>query len=137
MTRRDFQRLTRKRIREGRILLKENAPDGAYYLLGLAVESALKACIAKKTKRFEFPDKSVVNQSYSHDLSQLLAVSGLGPALDKLSQTNQKFAANWAVVKDWTIESRYQEQDQRKASDLYEAITDRKDGVLNCIKQNW
>jgi hypothetical protein len=137
LTRRDFQKLARKRIREGRILLKANAPDGAYYLLGLAIEAALKACIARKTKRFEFPDKSAVNQSYSHDLSQLLAVSGLRPMVDNLSQTNQKFAANWAVVKDWNIESRYQDQDAKKASDLYKAITDRKDGVLNCIKQNW
>lgn len=117
--------------------MKANAPDGAYYLLGLAVESALKACIARKTKRFEFPDKSVVNQSYSHDLSQLLAVSGLRPIVDSLSQSNQKFAANWAVVKDWTIDSRYQEHDPKRASDLCDAITDPTDGVLNCIKQNW
>ncbi|HEV2489120.1 MAG TPA: hypothetical protein VGT03_04875 [Candidatus Acidoferrales bacterium] len=137
MTRRDFQKLARTRIKEGRILLRANAPGGAYYLLGLAVESALKACIAKKTRRFEFPEKSVVNQSYSHDLNKLLAVAGLEASIDDLSVTNQDIATNWAVVKDWTIESRYQNHDAKKASDLCKAITDRTNGVLKCIQQYW
>jgi len=38
-------------------LLRLGLFDGAYYLAGYAVECALKACIAKGTQRFEFPDK--------------------------------------------------------------------------------
>jgi len=36
--------------------------DGAYYLAGYAVECAIKACIAKGTRRYEFPDKRKVLQ---------------------------------------------------------------------------
>jgi hypothetical protein len=46
--------------------------DGAYYLAGYAVECALKACIAKETKRYEFPDKKRVDSSYSHNLDLLV-----------------------------------------------------------------
>lgn len=33
--------------------------DGAYYLSGYAVEWALKACIAKNVKRYDFPDRKM------------------------------------------------------------------------------
>jgi len=117
--------------------MKAKSPDGAYYLLGLAVEAALKACIAKKTKRFEFPDKSLATQCYTHDLTVLMKLAGLGPVVDKLCQSNSLFEINWAVVKDWRIESRYENNDAQRASDLYKAITDPKDGVMWCIEQNW
>jgi HEPN domain-containing protein len=50
MTRRDFQALSATRLREARALLKTGNPEGAYYLAGYAIECALKACVAKKTR---------------------------------------------------------------------------------------
>ena len=55
MDRRDLQALSRIRINEAKGLLSLGLHDGAYYLAGYAVECALKACIAKETKRHEFP----------------------------------------------------------------------------------
>jgi len=52
--------------------MKHRLTDGAYYLAGYAVECALKACIAKKTQRHEFPDKRRVDASHTHNLIQLL-----------------------------------------------------------------
>jgi HEPN domain-containing protein len=49
MTRKDLQKLAAIRLKEAKLLLAANAPDGAYYLAGYAVECALKACIAKAT----------------------------------------------------------------------------------------
>ena len=46
-TRADFQAIAETRMREARILLAANEPDGAYYLGGYAVECGLKACIIK------------------------------------------------------------------------------------------
>ena len=43
----DFQALAERRLREARVLLAANEPDGAYYLGGYAVECALKTCIIK------------------------------------------------------------------------------------------
>jgi HEPN domain-containing protein len=45
------------RLKEANVLLRLGLSDGAYYLAGYAVECALKACIAKGTRRYEFPDK--------------------------------------------------------------------------------
>ena len=77
MNRLDFQRLSKIRLREAKALLDRRGYDGAYYLGGYAVECALKACIARKTKRYEFPDKKVMERIYSHKLTELLEVAGL------------------------------------------------------------
>jgi HEPN domain-containing protein len=58
MDRKDLRALSRVRLSEARALFKAGLPDGAYYLAGYAVECALKACIAKETQRYEFPEKS-------------------------------------------------------------------------------
>ena len=57
MLRKDFRELAMIRLREARVLLRAKCYDGAYYLAVYAVECALKACIARHTKRFEFPDR--------------------------------------------------------------------------------
>jgi hypothetical protein len=45
---------------------------GRINLAGYAVECGLKACIAGKTQRHEFPDKKIVNASYTHNLRELV-----------------------------------------------------------------
>jgi hypothetical protein len=56
-------------MKEARLLLKANCPEGAYYLAGYADECALKACIAKRTERFELPDLKAAQESWGHDLN--------------------------------------------------------------------
>jgi HEPN domain-containing protein len=79
VTRKELQKLAGLRLREAEVLLENGCPDGAYYLAGYAVECALKACIARKTVRHEFPDLSRARES-SHDLAELLRVAGLTDA---------------------------------------------------------
>jgi HEPN domain-containing protein len=55
--RKGLQELSNVRLKEAKALLKVGMADGAYYLAGYAVECALKACIAKETRRYDFPDK--------------------------------------------------------------------------------
>lgn len=57
MNRYDLQKLAVLRVKEGKVLLDNKCYEGAYYLLGYAIECALKACIAKQTKKFDFPEK--------------------------------------------------------------------------------
>lgn len=66
------------RLKEANALLAAGFPDGAYYLAGYAVECALKACIAKATQRYDFPDKDSANASYTHNLEKLITVAKLG-----------------------------------------------------------
>lgn len=54
MNRKDFQVLSKVRLREAKVLLGVGLYDGAYYLAGYAVECGLKACIAKRTLRHDF-----------------------------------------------------------------------------------
>jgi hypothetical protein len=46
------------------------------------VECALKACIAKLMKSEEFPDKKFAEKCWTHSLTQLLDLAGLGTDFD-------------------------------------------------------
>lgn len=138
MNRDDLQRIARLRVKEARVLLENGYFSGAYYLLGYAVECALKACIAKQIKRYDFPDRKLINDSYSHELEKLLGVSGLKEKLQKEIRNNPNLEVNWAIVKDWSVESRYSTDiSETTARDFYSAVTTRKNGVLSWLKKWW
>lgn len=131
-----MQDLAKLRLREARALLRVNHSDGAYYLAGYVVECALKACIAKKTARYDFAEKDTVQASYTHDLAKLLIPAGLH--LDHQAAMRQpEFALNWKIVTEWKPESRYTNHSRQKAENLLAAITDRKAGVLRWIRPHW
>ncbi len=127
----------RIRLVEADALLRGGHFSGAYYLSGYAVECGLKACIARATQRYSFPDRNIVNRSYTHNLAELVKVAELESDLLRLQQTNRQFALNWAVVKDWSEESRYRVLRQQQAIDLYTAIVQRRHGVMTWIRQHW
>ena len=136
MTRREFQRLARLRLRDARTLLGGGNSEGAYYLTGLAVECALKSAIARKTRRHDFPPKpKVVYGIYDHDLNKLLVAAGLDSALDTAAAANPVLRANWALAKDWTIESRYLTSGLNGV-ELYRAVAGR-NGVIGWLRQHW
>ena len=138
MNRDDLQRIARLRVKEAKVLLENGYFSGAYYLLGYAVECALKACIAKQIKRYDFPDRKLINDSYSHELEKLLNVSGLKAELQKEIRNNPNLEVNWAIVKDWSVESRYSTDiSETTARDFYSAVTTRKNGVLSWLKKWW
>lgn len=136
MNRNDLKKIAKIRIKEAKILLNNGNYDGAYYLSGYVIECGLKACIAKKTKKYDFPDKQTVNKSHTHDLTKLVKTAGLELQLD-IAMRDPNFASNWAVVKDWLVHSRYEKHSPQKAKDLYSAITNTRNGVLKWIKHYW
>jgi hypothetical protein len=138
MTRSDLQKLARVRRREARLLLREEEYAGAYYLIGYAVECALKACIARKVRRYEFPDKRLANRSWVHGLEELIKTAGLEPELNKLIKAGGDFPLNWALVKDWKVEDRYSlDITPKDAKELYAAVTARKHGVMKWLRTKW
>lgn len=137
MNRNDFRELALIRLKEAGVLLKNGNYEGAYYLCGYVVECGLKACIAKKTRRYDFPDKKTVDESYTHDLTKLVKIAGLGLDLDKEMKSNPDFAVNWGIVKDWSEASRYEKDTEKEAQALYSAVANRKQGVLQWIKRHW
>lgn len=138
MNRSDLQKLSRLRVREAKVLLENKCYDGAYYLLGYAVECALKACIARQTKAFDFPDRKMINDIYTHDLEKLLNASGLKADHQNECRANPNFQLNWTIVKDWSEQSRYTDQiSKQKAKDFRSAIVSRKNGVLPWLQKRW
>lgn len=138
MNRKDLQTLSFMRVREGKALLDSGHYAGAYYLVGYSVECAVKACIAKQTKRFDFPDKALANDAFTHDLTKLLKAAGLWQKLDADMKKSPLLATNWAIVKDWSETARYEPvRSEPSARDFYSACTARKTGILSWLKKYW
>ena len=136
VTRREFQRLADLRAEEARILVRSRKQQGAYYLAGYAVECALKACIAKQTKRHEFPPKyDYVRNLYTHDLNKLLRHAALDKQLENDMKASVALANNWNVVKIWEEKTRYVVSGL-KGTDMYTALMG-PDGVLTWLKKYW
>jgi hypothetical protein len=137
VNRADFQQLADVRIDEAKVLLDQGKYDGAYYLAGYAVECALKACIAKLIKEYDFPDKDFVKDSYTHVVATLLTKAGIDGQLNTDMKADPNLGVNWNVVKDWKEDSRYKRKSEREARELYNAITDTTNGILPWIKSRW
>jgi len=155
-SRSDFQWLAKTRLQEAKALLDQGLFDGAYYLAGYAVECALKAIIVKRIRRSELPDKTLINDLYTHNLTKLLGLADLQVEY-KQAAANQRFADNWDVVKNWSEEARYRTLGRLRVTDtqplsplrakspaaeeraraLYNAISDPRDGVLRWLKRFW
>ncbi|HKP51275.1 MAG TPA: HEPN domain-containing protein [Chloroflexia bacterium] len=138
MNRTDLRQLAELRIQEAELLLNNSFFAGAYYMAGYAIECALKACIAKQTKRYDFPDKKLVKDVFTHNLQTLIKLAELEDPLIAKAKVSTDFADYWKVVKDWSEESRYRTLvAEQTARDLYRAITDRRNGVLSWLKKYW
>ena len=96
MDRRKLRKLSETRLQDAKVLISCRRFSAAYYVTGYSVECALKACIAKQTRRFEFPDKKRITDSYTHNLVKLVELAGLKPALELKTKADAAFATNWA-----------------------------------------
>jgi hypothetical protein len=135
-TRHEFQQLARMRLKDARTLIQNGNIEAAYYLTGLAVECALKACIAKGTKRHDFPpNQNAIKEIYTHDLVTLVRAARLQSPLDAERRKNAGFSSKWDVVKDWNINSRYA-TGGLNAKALLKAVAG-KNGVMQWLRQHW
>jgi len=94
MNRNLCKKISRQRVYEARSLLDDGHWPGAYYLIGYSVECALKACVSKQVKRYDFPDKKLANEAFTHDLEKLVRVAGLAPTFDKDRKSNSSHNIN-------------------------------------------
>ena len=131
-SRSDFERLMDLRMKEAKLLLEQKDWDGAYYLVGYAVEFALKIrIISQLMKSDSFPGKKLAENFYKHELTLLRTLAGLDDEMDK----DVAISPQWDIVKDWSEQSRYEVgKADKDATDLYDAI---EKGVLPWIKARW
>lgn len=134
----DLAELAEVRIQEARILLDAASYPGSYYLAGYAIECALKACIAKETKEHDFPDKDIVNKSWTHKLVDLLKLAQLEGKLLKDMKSNKDLETFWAIIVNWEEKKRYElSLTREEASSLCDAVSDPTNGVLQWLKTWW
>jgi hypothetical protein len=88
-------------------------------------------------KSEEFPDRAFAEKCWTHNLPQLLGLAGLKATLDAAMRADTDLAGNWDSVKEWNESSRYARTSKANAENLYEAITDKKHGVLLWLRQHW
>ncbi len=138
MNRDVLQGISRQRKKEAAALLRAGFFPGAYYLAGYAVECGLKACIAKQTRRHDFPDKRLAGEAWTHDLQKLAKLAGVWTDLETDMKASSALQVNWAIVKDWSEAVRYDMTiTAAQAKDLYSACTARRTGILPWIRDRW
>ena len=138
MNKSDLQILAEARVIDATALLQSQRWPAADYLLGYAVECALKACIARQFRQDEVPEKTIVNSFYTHNLEQLLNLSGLKAALETKARADPAFQVNWNTARDWKEDARYDHTiSEVKARALLVAVTDPTSGVLPWLKTQW
>ncbi|MBE2257034.1 MAG: HEPN domain-containing protein [Ignavibacteria bacterium] len=137
MNREILQKLSELRLKEGKVLYENGFYSGSYYLAGFSIELALKSCIAKTVKKYDFPDKRKYIDSYTHKYDVLLKIANLEFLLNE-KKKDPLFRENWDLVNTWEIDSRYTiDIKQDKTKDFIEAIENKKFGILKWIKIHW
>ena len=137
MNRAELQELALERAREAETLLNAGHWSGAYYLIGYAAECGLKACIAKLTNQYDFPDKDLALKSYTHDIEGLLVVAELKTQRNADGISNPARRDSWITLKDWNEQARYKRWTEAQARKLFTAVTDTTNGVLPWIMVRW
>jgi HEPN domain-containing protein len=138
VTRAELQWLAGERLREARGLLNLRCWSGAYHVAGYVVECGLKACIIKYLMTTDrFPERKFSEQCWTHDLERLVVLASLKAQRDADATADRILNANWVIIRDWDETSRYTRKTKKQAVGLYNAIAERKHGVLAWIKSHW
>jgi hypothetical protein len=131
-----FEKLAELRLNDALFLFQNGRASSAYYLAGYAIELAFKVVIAKGFHSGVIPDKSHVNAIYTHNLVELLNVSGLRPEFDEAVKSDPRLSVCWGIVCNWSEISRYDIHDAVTAGTLIAAIND-PNGVFQWLKKHW
>lgn len=85
MNRAELQRMSNDRIDDATVLLNNGRWSAAYYLLGYAVETGLKACILKFVEESGviFRDRKFAERCWTHRIDHLVMQADLDQRGDK------------------------------------------------------
>lgn len=138
-TKAELRKISNTRLEEVRVLCNNKLYDGAKYLSGYIIETALKARICKILDS-DYPETGEISKSYlTHNFDTLVKLSGLQKKLDD-ALVNVNFKTNWSLVTSWAETYRYKPigtSTQREIEDIINALEDRTNGVLTWIKRRW
>lgn len=136
----DLKDIAVTRLKEARVLYQKAMYDGAGYLCGYVVETALKARICKNLRIKEYPDEGKDKSIFSsHDFDRLLLLSGLQSKINLGHKKNKVLFANWSLLTSWRPERRYKLGEFTKADveELFKALEGSPQSFLTWIKKLW
>jgi hypothetical protein len=137
LPKKQLEQLADARANEAKTLFNAGLFSGAYYLAGYAVEFALKARIARNFQADTIPQKSYVQDVFTHDLKRLMGLAALKNELDQKVQGDPQFAAFWGIASQWNESARYDIWDKVATTAMLVAVGDSQKGLLQWIKQYW
>jgi hypothetical protein len=142
VNRAELQRLAGERILDAEALLRATRWSAAYYLVGYAVECALKSCVLHHVEKtgMIFRERKYLKDlgdCWTHELDKLLKLANLEVDLGVAIGANPILGGYWGVVKDWKETSRYDQKAENEARRLHEAVTHDPDGVLKWLQTHW
>jgi HEPN domain-containing protein len=136
LSRSSLQKLASAKVDDARLLFENKRYPNSYYLYGYGVELGLKACIARQILAETIPDKTILTRVMTHKIIDLIGLAGLSPDL-KDRRVDREFDARWAVVSEWSEESRYEMIDVVLAAAMRDAVEHPAHGVMTWLKQHW
>jgi len=135
-----LREISKARLRTAEILLDNFDFDGAVYIMGYALECALKAVICKNLNLLNYPDKGskdIENIFKTHKFDILLILSGMEN--DFSLKSPKKRYENWSELTKWTTDIRYEPVGTRTATEakrMYNALVEKPHGVITWIKRH-
>ncbi len=120
-------------------MLDRDRWTAAYYLVGYAVETGLKACILKFVEETGviFTDRKFAEKCWTHRIEDLVKQANLEPQRGLDIQANTTLGGNWGLAEMWSEVSRYEQKTESDARGLFDAVTGVPDGVFQWIQQHW
>lgn len=140
MDRTEFQSLSDERMLDTEHLLAGGRWSAAYYLVGYAVECALKACIVRYLENKPgaiFDDRRFLDKCWTHEMQLLLAAADLTDDYNVSVSSNPALRRNWEILSMWKEKARYAATSEAKARELFDAVAEPTNGVLQWIKSRW
>lgn len=132
-----LEKLSIAKLSDAQLLFESERWANAYYLAGYAIELAFKACLAGQFIANAIPDRKLVMDLHTHDLSKLVSLTGLQTELKQRQDQDVEFALNWGLTAQWKPDSRYELNDMSAADYLIHAVGNDAHGVLPWIQTFW
>jgi hypothetical protein len=135
----ELQQLAEDRLLDAQALLAAGRWSGAYYLAGYAVECGLKACVFVRilNEGVIFEEKKFASSCWTHEIKELVPLAALSDVRGPDVAAYPILRKNWETAEKWSEVSRYQQKTQGDAEELYNAIADSANGVMQWIRARW
>ncbi|MEK7256060.1 MAG: hypothetical protein AAB316_15010 [Bacteroidota bacterium] len=140
VTRQEFKTISTLRIREAEVLFQSKYYDGACYLAGYSLETALKAAVCRNMNADNFFSliKAESQRAFRiHNLEELVLLAGFNQRMITLRQNNPPLLNDWSFIVSaikWSEQLRYEfGKTQSETIRMIEATKN----ILQWIKKYW